>query len=150
MCRKIISVILVLMLCATLVFSVSAEEVNQIIMATVGENEQMIRQHVLFDDADLLTANQEEALAEDLRDVSTTYLVQLCVATIPSLEGTDIDDYIEEVYDGMGLGYGDGNDGVLLIVCMDPREFRILSNGTAADAIPWAPLTALPMPSLPS
>jgi uncharacterized protein len=35
----------------------------------------------------------------------------------------------------MGFGYGADHDGVLLLVCMDPREYRILSNGYAGVAI---------------
>lgn len=35
----------------------------------------------------------------------------------------------------MGFGYGADHDGVLLLVCMDPREYRILSNGHAGVAI---------------
>jgi uncharacterized protein len=35
----------------------------------------------------------------------------------------------------MGFGYGENRDGVLLLVCMDPREYRILSNGFAGVAI---------------
>jgi len=35
----------------------------------------------------------------------------------------------------MNMGCGKNRDGVLLLVCMDPREYRILSNGYAGDAI---------------
>lgn len=50
-------------------------------------------------------------------------------------EWVSIDEFIEFAYDELDLGYGSDNDGVLLLVCMDPREYRILSNGFAADAI---------------
>ena len=43
--------------------------------------------------------------------------------------------YVEQVYDEMGLGYGENHDGILLLVCMSTREYRILSNGFAASAI---------------
>ena len=35
----------------------------------------------------------------------------------------------------MGFGYGENHEGVLLLVSMDPREYRILSNGYAGEAI---------------
>jgi len=52
-----------------------------------------------------------------------------------ALEDADIDEFVEFLYDYGEYGYGEKKDGVLLLICMDPREFRILSNGFAADAI---------------
>ena len=54
--------------------------------------------------------------------------------TVSSTNG-NIDAYIEEMFDGMNMGYGEKRDGVLLLVCMDDREYRILSNGYAGEAI---------------
>ena len=36
---------------------------------------------------------------------------------------------------GMDMGHGENRDGVLLLVCMDSREYRILSKGFAGEAI---------------
>ena len=73
----------------------------------------------LYDEADLLTPEEE----------------QIIVATIASMDGGNIDTYVDYVYDSMGFGYGENHDGVLILVCMDPREYRILSNGFAGVAI---------------
>ena len=35
----------------------------------------------------------------------------------------------------LNMGYGENRNGVLLLVCMDDREYRILSNGYAGEAI---------------
>ena len=35
----------------------------------------------------------------------------------------------------MNMGRGENRDGVLLLVCMESREYRILSNGYAGEAI---------------
>jgi uncharacterized protein len=51
------------------------------------------------------------------------------------MDGGDIDEFLGYLYDEMEFGYGDNHDGVLLLVCMDPREYRILSNGFAGEAI---------------
>ena len=70
-----------------------------------------------------------------LQSISSTYQAQLVVCTIASMDGADIDRYLDYLYDTMGFGYGENHDGVLLLVCMDPREYRILSNGFAGVAI---------------
>ena len=66
---------------------------------------------------------------------TVAYNAQIIVATIESMGNSDIDSFVEYAYDSMGFGYGEDHDGVLLLVCMDPREYRILSNGFAASAI---------------
>jgi len=92
-------------------------------------------EYFLYDEADLLTDGEEAALEKKLADVSGTYSAQIVVCTIASMDGADIDRFIDHLYDTMGFGYGENHDGVLLLVCMDPREYRILSNGFAGVAI---------------
>ena len=118
--RKIISALLVLIFCLGVMvpFGVSA----------AGER-------LVFDEADLLTASEEIALEQRLMEISRAYQAQMVVYTIPYLEGGDVDSYVDIVYDSMGFGYGVNRDGVLLLVCMDPREYMILSNGFAGVAI---------------
>ena len=41
------------------------------------------------------------------------------------------------------MGYGERRDGVLLLVCMDDREYRILSNGYAGEAIGLSQIDAI-------
>lgn len=90
---------------------------------------------LVMDGAGLLTSTETDELNEKLQTISSTYNAQIVVATIDALEGGDVDSYIEYVYDSLQLGYGSTRDGVLLLVCMDPREYRILTNGMANDAI---------------
>lgn len=89
----------------------------------------------LVDDADLLTSSEESRLAAKLEEISREYGAQILVVTVNSVPGGNIDRYVEDYYDSNGLGYGNHHDGVLLLICMDIREYRILSNGLAADAI---------------
>ena len=92
-------------------------------------------ERLLYDEADLLTDSEEAALMGKLAAVSTRYEAQIVVVTIASMDGGNIDTYVDYVYDSMGFGYGENHDGVLILVCMDPREYRILSNGFAGVAI---------------
>ena len=95
----------------------------------------MVEETLIYDDADLLSDSEETALTEKLTDIGGTYNAQIVIATIASMDGGDIDGFLEYFYDSMGLGYGENHDGVFLLVCMDPREYRILSNGFAGVAI---------------
>lgn len=89
----------------------------------------------VYDEAGLLTRQEAAALNETLSRLSDTYDAQIVAATISSVHDGDVDAYVEYVYDTMGFGYGENLDGVLLLVCMEPREYRILSNGYAGVAI---------------
>ena len=83
----------------------------------------------------LLSDSEEADLMEELAQVSNDYNAQIVVYTIGSMNGGSIDSFVDYLYDSQNYGYGTNRDGVLLLVCMDPREYRILSNGYAGVAI---------------
>lgn len=87
------------------------------------------------DDASLLSDSEVAALNTKLQSISSTYDVQILVITMNSINGNSPDWYIEYLYDTRDLGYGSNRDGVLLLVCMNIREYRILTNGLANEAI---------------
>jgi len=119
MMKKMISVFLALLLCVCLAVSVFAAEDTGF----------------LYDEANLLTDGEEAALTNKLAAISGEYNAQIVIVTIEALDADTVDYYVDYLYDSMGFGYGQNHDGVLLMVCMDPREFRILSNGYAGVAI---------------
>lgn len=122
--RRILSLLLALVLC----MAVPAYAANAPQLSASGEQ-------LVMDTAALLTQREASALNARLLEVSRTYGAQLVVITLSSMEGNNIDTFIESVYDGMELGYGSSHDGALLLVSMDPREYRILTNGLADEAI---------------
>jgi len=89
----------------------------------------------LIDGADLLTISEEAALGSLLEEISKEVEAQIAVVTADTIDGRDIDGFINEFYDENGYGYGTDRSGVLLLVCMDTREYHMLSNGEAGDAI---------------
>ena len=115
--RKLLSMLFVAVLCLS--FAVSA-------FAASGAD--------IYDEADLLSTQEETQLAEKLSEIGEEFDAQIVIMTVSSANG-NIDAYIEEMFDGMNMGYGEKRDGVLLLVCMDDREYRILSNGYAGEAI---------------
>ena len=123
MTKRILSLLLALMLCASLVVCASAVSYD-------GDDNLL-----LIDSIALLSNEEYEALRSKLEEISHTYGAQVCVGTMETLNGEDIDIFVERWYDELGLGYGKDKAGVLLLVSLLDREYRILSNGFAADAI---------------
>lgn len=116
---RIISVLFVILACFVFNLSVlAAEDMSK-----------------LVDNADLLTESEKVALMDRLDSVSGEYQVDIVIATVETLGGYTPDTYIENFYDYNNYGYGENRDGVMLLVAMDEREYRILSNGLGADAI---------------
>lgn len=125
MTKKIICFLLILVFAICSVIIVNANpETNLVNESTV-----------VYDEAELLSESEEAVLLSKLQEISKKYNAQISIVTLSSMEGADIDRFVEYLYDEAELGYGENKDGVLLLLSMDPREFRILSNGFAASAI---------------
>lgn len=117
--KKLFSLLLALILCASLTVLVSAANTND----------------TLIDEADILTDFQEQILRDKMVRIGQEYDAQIAAVTLSYTEGGDIDYCLNYLYDMGGYGYGEEKNGVLLLVSMDLREFRILSNGFASAAI---------------
>ena len=89
----------------------------------------------LYDEADILTNAEESSLSDRLDSVSETYQVDVIIVTIDSVGNYTADEFVKLLYDGNDFGYGENRDGVLLMIAMREREYRILSNGFGATAI---------------
>ena len=120
--HKIISALaLVFALCLTLAIPAFAES--------------CIPDTAVVDGAKLLSREEERELTEKLETISQAYGSRIVIVTIYTIGSVDMDVYTKNYYDGNDLGYGVTNDGILLLLVMDIQEFRILSNGAAAEAL---------------
>ena len=98
---------------------------------------------LVWDEAELLNETEVAQLNSKLESISKKCKAEIRVVTLSSMDGGDIDEFLEYLYDESGFGYGENHDGVLLVVCMDPREYRILSNGFAGEAITSGDIDAI-------
>ena len=98
---------------------------------------------LVWDEAELLNETEVAQLNSKLESISKKYKAEIRVVTLSSMDGGDIDEFLEYLYDESGFGYGENHDGVLLVVCMDPREYRILSNGFAGETITSGDIDAI-------
>ncbi len=89
----------------------------------------------LYDGADILSTTEETKLLGKLDEISQKYNVDVVVATIDTVGQYTADEYVEYFYDNNNYGVGDNRDGVILLISMLERDYRILSNGFCAEAI---------------
>ena len=116
--KRVFTLIFALFLCLTLTVSVSAAQMPR-----------------LVDAADLLPDYQEAELLQRLDDLSRELQADIVIVTLESCGGYSADDVINAFYDEYGYGYGSNRDGVMLLLSMAERDWRILCNGFAATAI---------------
>jgi uncharacterized protein len=79
----------------------------------------------VVDGADILSPAVEAALTSKLENLEKTTGRQLVVATVPSLQGYEIEDYGYQLGRTWGIGQKGTNSGALLIVAPTERKVRI-------------------------
>jgi uncharacterized protein len=79
----------------------------------------------VVDTAQLLPADQAAALTAKLEQLEKQSGHQMVVATVPSLEGYEIEDYGYRLGRAWGLGDKKANDGLILLVAPNERTVRI-------------------------
>lgn len=89
----------------------------------------------LVDQADLLSAQEEETLLAQLDEISNSLECDVVVVTANSLEGKSAKDYADDFYDYNGYGFGTNKDGVLLLVSMESRDWWISTTGFCISAL---------------
>lgn len=99
--------------------------------AEIPEERQLPR---LVDDADILTSEEEWKLEEKLNEISEKYQCDVAVVTTEDTDGRSVVEYADDFYDYNGYGMGEGDDGILLLLDMDDREWAISTYGYGSTA----------------
>lgn len=79
----------------------------------------------VVDEANLLSPAAEQQLTSDLENLEQRSGRQLVVATVPSLQGYEIEDYGYQLGRAWGIGDKDRDDGAILLVAPNDRKVRI-------------------------
>jgi uncharacterized protein len=77
------------------------------------------------DYAQVLSGEAKELLSEKLREHEDRTTNQVVVLTLPSLQGENIEDYSNQVFNEWGLGQEGQDNGILIVVVPDERQMRI-------------------------
>jgi uncharacterized protein len=79
----------------------------------------------VVDQANVMSAQSRIDLEAKLPDLENKSGIQLVVATVKSLEGSDIETYVNELFRNWKLGEAKKNNGVLLLVAPNEHKVRI-------------------------
>lgn len=123
--KKILSVLLTLVLFAFLCVSSFAVTENLTEVDAV--------KHRLIDNAHLLSAEEESELVEELDKFSELDEMDFTIYTTEGLGEWNVEDYAEHIFDIYGYGYGENEDGILLVVSMEYSDFDIYVHGQAEN-----------------
>jgi uncharacterized protein len=93
----------------------------------------------IVDQANIIPAATRSAIEPKLADLESKSGIQLVVATVPSLQGEEIEPYANQLFRAWKLGEKAKNNGVLLLVAPNQRKVRIEVGygleGTLTDAL---------------
>ncbi len=88
----------------------------------------------VVDNAELLSTQEKADLTAQLDEISERQQLEVVVVTVNSLEGKTPMEYADDFYDYNNYGYGESNDGVLLLVSMEDRDWWISTTGYGITA----------------
>jgi uncharacterized protein len=104
----------------------------------------------VVDQAGILNADIKNDLTEKSKDLEEKSGIQLVIATVPSLQGSDIETYAKELFRTWKLGQAQKNNGVLLLVAPNEHKVRIEVGygleGTLTDALASVIISAAIVP----
>lgn len=83
----------------------------------------------IYDEADVLTDDEESALLDRLDSISNEYDFDVAVVTVNSTDGEDITYFSDAFYDDNYYGMGDDYDGILFVVDMGDRKWHFTTHG---------------------
>lgn len=79
----------------------------------------------VVDDANILSPATKQALTAKLQALETSTGRQLVVATVPSLQGLEIEEYGYQLGRAWGIGEKKTNDGAVLLIAPAERKVRV-------------------------
>lgn len=80
--------------------------------------------NLIHDDADLLTDAEQTQLQQKAAQISNEYRIELTILTVSTTNGHTTQRYAEQYYQQNGLGVGEENSGILLLIAMDSATGR--------------------------
>lgn len=98
-------------------------------------------QHYLFDEAGLLDEDEQKLLSQRAGEISEQYQSGVYILLVKDFEAEssgefgDILDFARSFYQSRGLGYGGGQEGLLLCISMAARDQCVLSHGARTNAV---------------
>ncbi|MFD2999975.1 TPM domain-containing protein [Pontibacter toksunensis] len=90
------------------------------------------------DMADMLSAEEEQALEQKLVNYNDTTSTQIAVVTLNSIGGYDANQYAAELGERWGVGTGNNDNGLVILVAKDERKVAIQTGYGMEEYVPDA------------
>jgi len=87
------------------------------------------------DQTDVFTAAEEAELESSIQDIQNTYQVDAAIVTIDAFTSDAENEEAAAYFLDQGYGYGDNQDGVLLMIATDQRHYEIITHGSCIVAM---------------
>lgn len=75
--------------------------------------------------ANVFTDSQESQLDKRIRDYKAATTTEFAVATVPTLQGTDVADFTNKLFKKWKIGTSEYNNGMLFLICPAEHKWRI-------------------------
>ena len=117
---------LCLLLCLTAAFSACAD----------GQPWDGWERSLLLDRDDLLSEDERTEVSDRLAQIARDYAFDAVALTVPTLDGMTPAAYAQGVFTDLHFGQGADGDGVLLLVCMESRDWYLATVISIASVRP--------------
>ncbi|GAB3575931.1 TPM domain-containing protein [Hymenobacter daeguensis] len=94
--------------------------------------------HLVNDLAGMMQAGEAAQLERKLVAYNDSTSSQIAVVTVPTLDGDDIADYAQQLYEKWGIGQKGKNNGILVLVAQQEHTARIQTGYGLEGAVPDA------------
>lgn len=123
--KKLKQIFLSVMTCLSLIAPLPVGAVSML------NNDDLSR---VVDDANLLSQSDEESLTDKIDSLTEKYNFDIVIVTTNSLDSKTPMEYADDYFDYNGYGVGFDNDGILLLVSMEDRDWWISTSGFGIKA----------------
>ena len=83
----------------------------------------------IIDEAGSLMQSELASLSKELDKVRARYDFEIAIYTESDMSGYDAESSADDIYDYKGYGAGEDDDGILLYICSDTREYHFTTHG---------------------
>ena len=83
----------------------------------------------IVDDAGYLMQSELSSLSKELDKVREKYGFEVAIYTESEMTSSTAEESADDIYDYNGYGAGENDDGILLYICSDTREYHFTTHG---------------------
>lgn len=87
----------------------------------------------IVDEAGYLMQSELAYLSEELDAVREAYQFEVAIYTESDMTSESAEASADDIYDYQGYGAGENDDGILLYICSDTREYHFTTHGKGMD-----------------